>query len=142
MGHKRFITEKIVSQTKEDYEFLLKKVDEKNAKIWVNTARVYHNSYQRLKKILDNCKPLFISVNNGNEGLGCTGIHWINLLSYFCDDYEIKLNGDALYDKILSNKRGTDLVEFAGIITATTKHGSTLTINFAPHDNLSFTILN
>jgi len=140
MGHSRFLIEKIVTQSSEDYNQLLDKAKKHNANIWIDSSKVYFSAYQKIKKLFVNDGPIHLSVNSGNWGLGTAAIHWINLLCFFCDDYEVKLNGDALYNEIFPNKRGTEFVEFAGIIIALLKDGSSLTINFSPHDNLAFTV--
>ncbi len=140
MGYSRFVIDKIVAQSDKEYDFLLNKMTNLKAKAWVNTARGYFESYQKLKKYFEGSEPIYMSVNAGNRGLGCVGIHFINLFSFLCDNYKIKLNGDSLYNKLLPNKRGKNLVEFAGTITGSLPDGSSLTITFSPHDDLGQTI--
>ena len=132
-GYSRFVIDKIVAQSDKEYDFLLNKMNNLKAKAWVNNSRSYWESYQKLKNFFEGSKPIYMSVNAGNRGLGCVGIHYINLFSFFCDHYKIKLNGDSLYNKLLPNKRGKDLVEFAGTITGSLPDDSSLTITFSPH---------
>ncbi len=139
-GFSRFLLEKIVTQSKEEYEKLLNKINEKNSKAWIDTARVYFDSYQKIKEYFRDSGPLHVSVNCGNEGLGCNAIHFINLFSYLCNNYKVKLNGDALDNQILPNKRGNDLVEFSGTITGSVSNGSSFTVTFVQHENLPFTV--
>ena len=71
----------------------------------------------------------------GNEGLGTNAIHFIDLFSWFTGNYSVKLNGDFLLEKIFPNKRGKNLLEFAGTIFGSAKN-STITITFLPFENL------
>lgn len=140
IGNKRFIIDKIVAQSKSQYDDLIEKMEQNNAKAWVNTARGYFESYQKVKDVIKNENQIQMTVNAGNRGLGCVGIHFLNLFSFFSNNYQIKLNGDNLYEKLLENKRGKDLVEFAGTIFAKTKNGSSLNLTFSPYDDLGQTI--
>ena len=139
-GFTRFLLEKIVTQSKEEYKKLLNKISEKNSKAWVDTAHVYFDSYKKIKEYFQDSVPIHISVNCGNEGLGCNAIHFINLFSYLCNDYNVKLNGDYLDNHILPNKRGIDLVEFSGTITGSVSNGSTFTVTFVTQENLPFKV--
>ena len=140
IGYSRFVIDKIVAQSDNEYNFLLNKMNQSNAKSWVNTARGYFEAYKKIKKYFENTGPIDMAVNAGNKGLGCVGIHFINLFSFLCDQYDIKLNGDFLYNKLLPNKRGDNLVEFAGTIIGLSPNGSSLTITFSPHSDLGQTI--
>lgn len=139
-GFTRFLLEKIVTQSKQEYEDLMKKMNEKNSKAWVDTAHVYFDSYQKIKRYFDESFPLHVSVKCGNEGLGCNAIHFINLFSFLVNDYKVKLNGNSLDNEILENKRGKELVEFSGTIKGSISNGSSFTISFSQHENLPITL--
>ena len=138
--HSRFLIEKIVCQSKTEYNRLLELFNKYKAKGWVNTPRRYFNSYQEIKNRFQNSKRIHLSVLAGDIGLGTNAIHYIDLFSWLCNDYKIKLNGDFLYDRILKNKRGKNFVEFAGTIIGSSSNGSTLSVHFLPYDNLSITV--
>ena len=140
LGHKRFLLEKIVTQTKNDYQSLLKKIETSNAKAWIDMARSNMKSYQEIKRIFKNSHPIHMTVNRGNRGLGTNAIHFLNLFSYFCDDYNIFLNGDFLDEKIYPNKRGKKYVEFSGTLIGKNNFGSTFTITFSQHNEIPLTI--
>ncbi len=139
-GHKRFLVEKIVCQSKSEYLKLISKMKKYKAKSWVNTPRRYFKSYQKIKKLLDN-DDLILTVDAGNLGLGSNAIHILDLFSWFANDYDITLNGDYLNDKILSNKRGKDFVEFSGTLIGKSKKGTFLSITFHPNQNIPFTLM-
>ncbi|MHA1979224.1 MAG: hypothetical protein ACW98I_20145, partial [Candidatus Hodarchaeales archaeon] len=136
VGHRIFIIEKVVCQSKTEYKRLITKFREKNANGWVNTARRYFSTYQTLKNLFENEKNLFFSVIAGNRGLGCNAIHYIDLFSWFADSYDLKLNGDFLHDKIYENKRGKDFLEFSGSIVGSSNNGSRFSINFLPFESI------
>ena len=140
-GHSRFLIEKMVCQSREEYEKLLSKINEHNAKGWINAARRYFASYQKLKESFRNSEFIDVSVIAGKRGLGTSAIHYIDLFSWFANNSEITLNGDCLYDELFTNKRGKDLVEFAGTITGNLKNGSTLTITFLPKADLPIIVI-
>ena len=55
------------------------------------------------------------------------------------DNYDIKLNGDFLINKIFPNKRGKELMEFAGTIIGEIE-SSKLIITFVPLDDIPLTV--
>jgi len=96
----RFLIEKMVCQSEEDYVRLLSLLKKNNAIGWVNTPRRYFESYKKIKEQYLKSKLIFLSVIAGNQGLGSNAIHYIDLFSWFCEDYEISLNGDFLFNKL------------------------------------------
>jgi hypothetical protein len=134
LGHSRFLIEKMVCQSSNEYKSLNEQMQLFNAKGWVNVSRRYFISYQNIKNLFQNNVPIHMSIIGGNFGLGSNALHFIDLFSWFTGDYKIKLNGDLLTDKILPNKRGDDFVEFAGMIVGNSSNNSTFVINSLPFD--------
>ena len=132
-GHLRFLIEKMVCQSIHEYELLLNSMKNFNAKGWVNTNPRCFKSYQKIKKYLNNSGTIRFSVlASESVGFGTNAIHYIDLFSWLSNDYEIKLNGDFLMNKLLPNKRGESLKEFTGSIIGSVDNGSFLTISFLP----------
>ena len=136
MGNSRFLLEKIVCQSEFEFEHLLSIINSKNAKAWVNTPRRYFDSYQKIKNQIENNQRINLIVNSGNIGLGTNAIHFVDLFFWLINYEEIILNGDFLDERLLPNKRGTDLKEFSGTIMGKASGGSTLSINFLSYENL------
>lgn len=130
-GHSRFLVEKMVCQSAKEYEVLLAKIKVHGARGWVNTPRRYYKSYQEIRECLHTCSPIHMSVVAGNIGLGSNAIHFLDLFSWFCNDHKIRLK-ETLHDEIFPNKRGSDLVEFAGTIMGFSQDASTLGVSFLP----------
>lgn len=139
-GNRRFLVEKMVCQSEYEYDQLLSMVKSFNAKLWVNAARRYFSSYNKLKKKFQNFKTIHMVVNAGNMGLGSNAIHFIDLFSWFTEDTNIILNGDYLFDKIQPNKRGNEFVEFAGTIIGQNKNSSRMIMNFLPLNDYPLTV--
>jgi len=136
-GHKRFLIEKMVCQSNSEYEKILSKFKERNAIGWVNTNPRCFESYKKLKDYFKDSKNIHFSVTAGNlSALGTNTIHYMDLFSYFVDDYDIKMNGDYMLNEIFPNKRGKDLMEFAGTVLGMNKKKSTLSLTFLPCENL------
>jgi len=136
MGNSRFLLEKIVCQSEFEFEHLLSIINSKNAKAWVNTPRRYFDSYQKIKNKIENNQRINLIVNSGNNGLGTNAIHFVDLFFWLTNYEDMILNGDFLDERLLPNKRGTDLKEFSGTITGKSSGGSTLSINFLSYENL------
>lgn len=133
-GHKRFLVEKMVCQSKDEYERLLERFRKYEAGGWVNTIRRYNESYQSYAPLFSNGR-IVMNIAAGNLGLGSNAIHYLDLFAMFQGNNEIKLNGGHL-DKALSpNKRGAGFVEFTGTITGENPAGSFLSISFLPFNS-------
>ena len=139
LDHKRFIVEKIVCQSSEEYKKLLFLFKKFHAKGWVNTNRRYFNAYQIIKEKFANSKYIQVSVFAGNSGLGTNAIHYLDLFSWLVEENKIKLNGEFLENKILKNKRGVNFKEFLGTIVGFNKN-SFVSLTFFPAKVESFIV--
>ncbi len=141
LGHKRFLIEKMVCQSQEEYEHLINIMARYKAIGWVNTPRRYYQSYRNLRTIFNAKNSIYLSVTAGNEGLGSNAIHFIDLFSWFSGEYNIHLKGDFLNNQIFTTKRGAEYKEFAGtIIGSTDNNKSLLTISFLPFDTIPLVV--
>jgi len=141
-GHSRFLIEKFVCQSEDEYKELLSKFKENNAKGWINTNPRCFESYKKLHEYFSDSKMIHFSVTSSNvSALATNSIHYLDLFSFFTNDYNISLNGNFLIDKLFPNKRGKGLVEFAGTLVGSVKNGSTFSMTFLPAEKLP-TIVN
>jgi len=142
MGHSRFLIEKVVCQSNKEYERLIKKFNQFNAKGWINTNRRYFETYKKLKEYFNDSNLIHISVTSSNvSALATNSIHFLDFFSYFTNNYNIKLNGEFLLNELFPNKRGKDFVEFGGTIIGSLKSGSTFSMTSLPATKLP-TIIN
>jgi hypothetical protein len=132
-GHKRILSEKILCQSKNEYEKIIKFCKNKQCKIWVNTNARCFNSYIKLKKVLSKNTPINLTINSNPEiGLGTNIIHYLDLFCSMNDDYDVTLDGNLL-NKLLPNKRGKDYVEFSGTVIGHLKNNAIFVISFLEH---------
>lgn len=132
MGHKRFLVEKMVSQKIEDYKRLMEITHQNRVKMWVNCTRRYSVMYKKIKDILyRGTFPIVFNVVAGNLGLGANAVHYLDLFCWFSnDDSSIKLKSNYLLPTLFPNKRGRNLVEFAGTIVGKTQREDFVSLNF------------
>ena len=139
LENNRFLIEKIVCQSTDEYKSLIRLFQKNKAKGWVNTERRYFNFYMNLKKKLQNDIPVNFFIVGGNFGLGTLAIHFIDLLSWFNENSQIKLNGKYLSQELLPNKRGKNFKEFSGTILG--KCGNAmLSLSFLPFEQVPLII--
>ena len=138
-GNKRFLLEKMVCQSKTEYIKIISKMKKHKSKAWINTPRRYFKSYQKINNIFSH-NIVHLCVDAGNLGLGSNAIHIMDLFSWLNHDYDISLNGDYLDNKILSNKRGKNFVEFSGSLIGKSKKGALLYITFHLNQNIPVTV--
>ena len=137
LGHSRFLIEKIVCQSTREYGTLLDSMKKFKARGWVNTNLRYFVAFKKIKNYFLKSKIIHISLTTaGHYGIGTNAIHYLDLFSWFTNDYKITLDGSSLYNKLFPNKRGKNLIEFAGSITGTIPGGSSITLTFIPDANL------
>ena len=134
-NHSRFLIEKIVCQSKEEYKSLIKEMNLHNAKGWVDTSRRYFSFYQSIKKCFSTLNSIQISITAGNIGLGTNAIHFLDLFLWFVNSTNIELT-ENLHNEILQNKRGSNFVEFAGTINGKYDSKSSVSISCSLSENL------
>lgn len=129
-GHTRILSEKILCQSKSEFDKIIKTCKKYDAKIWVNTNPRCFASYKKLKKLIPKHSQVNMIVNSNPElGMGTNAIHYIDLFSWLNDNYDIKLDGAHLLD-LLPNKRGKDFIEFSGTVIGILKNHAIFVMSF------------
>jgi predicted dehydrogenase len=139
-NNSRFLIEKIVCQSNEEYKSLINEMNIHNAKGWVDTSRRYFSFYQSIKKYFSTSNSTKITIKSGNIGLGTNAIHFLDLFLWFVNSTNIELT-ENLHNEILQNKRGANFVEFAGTIYGKTDSKSSISISCSLSEDLP-TIMN
>jgi hypothetical protein len=83
--------------------------------------------YKDIKLALLNSKCIQINIIGSDIGLGCNGIHFLDLFSYMCNNFDFILNGDLLDNKIIPSKR-EGYKEFTGTLNCFSSNGCMLSI--------------
>ncbi len=138
-GDRRFLIEKMVCQSVLEYQKILDDFKKYGAKGWINTGFRYFSFFQELIKYFQNDTQLNFVISGGEKGLGSNAIHFLDLFLWFTNSKNIALNGDFLTDKLLSNKRSDNLVEFSGTILGKS-NDSIISISFLPGTKIPITI--
>lgn len=115
---KYIIFEKVLFQKEDDYYFVQDKLNELSIHAWVNCARREWDSYKSLKEELTSCNELYISAIGGQWGIGCNGIHILDLIEFLSDNEIETLDMSGLENKIVESKR-KGFYEFFGTISGT-----------------------
>ena len=112
---KNIIFEKVLFQKEEDYYFVQGKLNELGIQAWVNCARREWDSYKLLKDELNECNELHIYAIGSQWGIGCNGIHILDLIEYLSGNEIQTLDMSGLENKIVESKR-KGFYEFFGTI--------------------------
>jgi len=136
IGNRKFLIEKMVCQSANEFNHLLSMTNSHKAKVWVNASRRYYNSYQKIFTSIKANSPINLSIHAGNMGLGSNAIHFLDLFSWITKNESFRLNGDFLDTKIQENKRGIEYKEFSGTIMGKSSNNSIISINFSQENDL------
>lgn len=110
------ILEKVLFQDLEAYDTIEQLIQIKNIKTWVNHPRRMFEHYQEIKKqIQENSLQITnILVTGNNWGLGCNGLHLLDLCAYLSNELKIEtINTNQIDKRILASKRD-GFIEFTG----------------------------
>lgn len=99
------VFEKVLFQRESDYVEVKKKLQKEKIKAWVNCPRREYDAYNNMKKMLENTDYFTFSINGGSWGLGCNGIHMLDLISYLSDSKNLKIKNINLLPIIEESKR-------------------------------------
>lgn len=119
------ILEKVLFVKEEDYKIVENILIKNNIKAWVNCARRMMDFYQNLQKELSG--PIHFMATGNDWGLGCNGIHLLDLFAYLIKEQNIILSNHLIDKTIIESKR-QGYIEFTGTITGyTNKHSFHIT---------------
>lgn len=111
---KYLILEKVLFQTPSEYEECNELLSSIDTNVFVNCPRRMYPAFKRIKEFFCDDEILQISVVGGNWGIGCNGIHFIDLYTFlterFIDEYEF------LLDKKLYDSKRIGFSEYSGVV--------------------------
>ncbi|MGV8879146.1 MAG: Gfo/Idh/MocA family oxidoreductase [Sphingobacteriaceae bacterium] len=126
---KFLILEKILFQDISSYSEILKLISDKQVRTWVNHPRRMFDHYNLLKNSLRHGGAIIqFHVIGSNWGLGCNGLHFIDLCAYLCSSKISNINSKLLDNDLLDTKR-PGYVEFSGTLTGEMENGSSFSIS-------------
>lgn len=129
---KNILTEKIVTQTEEDFLFILNESKKLDIKIWVNCKTRCYPQWQYIKSKLNKNKFSYHSIG-GNHGLCTNGIHTIDLFVYLSESKYLIDNHSKFDKEIYLTKRNK--YDFSGEINIIDNNNSKCIIDYSYSNN-------
>lgn len=129
---KYIIFEKVLFQRIEEYFVVEKLLKEQEITAWVNCARREQDFYIKIKKIVDRSQFFTFHLSGGSWGLGCNGIHMLDLVQFLSGDQEFIIDKLNLLPIIEESKR-KGFKEIYGTVSG--KCGKCLTFSITSFHN-------
>ncbi len=124
---KKILVEKVVFQSKHQFESILKLAELKGAILYCNFVNRYFPNYQQIKFNLDS-SPITMKVMGGDFGLACNGLHYVDLFKFFTGKNST-LSFYSMKENITENRRGSIYKEVVGQALWVTDTGDRLIIS-------------
>jgi predicted dehydrogenase len=124
---KYLIVEKVAFQNTDDFESVIKLLNSKKVKAWVNLPRRVIPFYQNLKTTVKPHDQVYCTVQGGEWGLACNAIHFVDCLCYLIEETDYEVTCQHL-DKGLKESKRTGFVELTGSLHFHFKNGSGLNL--------------
>ena len=122
---KNIILEKIAFQNIDDFDFIIKLLDRKKIKSYINFQRRFCKSYHNLKKEISKEKKIYISVVGRDWGLVSNTLHMLDLFAYLTNTKKISIKEVSLNNKIYDSHR-KGFVELKGTLIFSSDRGDIL----------------
>lgn len=137
---KNLILEKVLFQKIEDFEEASNIIISHKIKTWVNCPRRMVPFYANLVEHFSQ-KKISMQVSGGNWGLGCSAIHFIDLVSFLNKIIKYEPIVDGL-DEFLVESHRFDCKEFTGLFKGQFENGSTFSLESVKdsHDPIEIVI--
>lgn len=123
---KYLVLEKFLFQRASDYQTVQSRLKQTGTVCFVNCPRRMYPSYKKIKGILPPGTILQMEVVGNNWGLGCNGIHFVDLFQYLCGEAVLQWDNHLNPGHHESKREG--YVEFSGRISGESKNGNALSI--------------
>lgn len=99
------ILEKVLFQSVDDYVFIEQYLKDHQVKAYVDCPRRGFAFYEQLKQRLATEESIEVMISGSNWGLGCNGIHMIDLIGFVCGSENPVVSIDGLVPNIAACKR-------------------------------------
>lgn len=130
-GYKRFLLEKIVFQSEEQFYKAIEMVKNSGTKVYCNFVHRYYIPYENIKKELNKSLDSINMEVTGSAfelGMGCNAIHYIDLFQYLTGLDDVKLKNYDIRLLQEENRRGSMYKEFYGVLELTNNKKNLITI--------------
>lgn len=121
------ILEKVLFQQQSDYNKAHELLASTNSKAYVNCPRRLQSFYKKVKDSLKNRQSLLrLEVIGNNWGLGCNGIHFIDLFEFLTGETVSSWQNDL--DKSIFDSKRKGFKEFSGWVYGRSNTGNTISM--------------
>jgi hypothetical protein len=110
---RNLVLEKVLFQRASDYQDASDLIERHKIAAWVNCGRRMLTVYQNLREFFADDPVSRMEVFGGEWGLGCNGIHFLDLLQFLSGTGDLSIDTEGLVPGVLQSKR-PGFVEFAG----------------------------
>lgn len=125
---KFLLLEKVLFQELDSYERISDLIAKTNTQTWVNHPRRMVPGYSDLKEtILKGTSARLYSITGNNWGLGCNGLHFIDLFCFLSGSSVKNIETNWLDKELIMSKRA-GFVEFTGILKGELVNGDKFTV--------------
>lgn len=136
------LLEKILFDKIEDYDIISKLIKSEGVKTWVNCPRRMSSTYESIRASIKNDRDygVVFQVSGGDWGLGCNGIHYLDLFCYLLDQPISSMDASGL-DNELSESKRKGFIEFTGSLRGTIGPNSSFELSSVKEGNQEFEII-
>lgn len=120
---KNIIFEKVLFQKESDYTETARILESNSINAWVNCTRRMYPSYQKIRNLLAEESKIKMSVSGNQWGIGCNGIHFIDLFAYLTGNTDYMIDGSLLIEDVSESKR-SGFFEVYGLLVGTSLCGN------------------
>lgn len=129
LGCKKFLLEKVVSQSVKEYEDLLSFCKNNRIAAWVNCKTRAYGIHKYIKQKLNKDEPFIFSRISGGHCLASNGIHGADLFVFYDEARSISLNSARIDPLLHESKRGKGLYDLSGTLYGISEKGSELILS-------------
>ncbi len=134
-GYRRFLVEKVVAQSLEQYNRLLDFTDQNELLVWVNCQLRTFEIYKYIKAQINPDSPITFTRVGGNKGLATNGVHSADLFLHFDGSDKVNLQSDRIDPLLHKSKRGATEFDLSGDLFGYSDKGSSFILSFAAHSD-------
>jgi predicted dehydrogenase len=131
LGYSSFILEKIVEQSVDDMEGLMRFSGERGVAAWVNFKTRAYRFHQLVKSKSDPSEPVTLKTIGSNHGLATNGIHSVDLFAFYDGGSLIQSAGSQVDPVLHPSKRGDSVFDLSGVLRGRSENGGQLSVEFS-----------
>lgn len=116
LAHSRvrlMLAEKVLFQRPDEYAIAQELLARRGVKTWVNCPRRAYPIYQKLREYFAHDRLSYAQVMGDNWGLGCNGVHFLDLFSMLAGEQLDRLDTTGLDHRLIPSTR-KGFIEYTG----------------------------